>query len=368
MNFSYYNPTKIYFGKDCLNAHLEIFQTCGSKALIVTGRHSARANGSLDAVCSILQQCHLSWCIFDRTVTNPTISSIREGLAVLKEEHADFVIGIGGGSPMDTAKAIAFLANQNIPDEKLFDRSYYQDKMLPLVMVPTTSGTGSEVTEYAVFMNDATRSKSSISTPYLYPTAAFLDPAFTLSIDTPTTRWTAIDALSHSIEGILSQNGDPMITAMALSGISAFGHCRKSLAQGEFSYKDRETLMYCSLLGGLVLAHTSTTAVHAMGYSLTYCKNIPHGRANGICLGGYLRLVETVYPDTVKQILDALGMNDSQEFQAYLDTLLGKREAITEEEIERYSKEVCVRRNIPNSLLPPTREQIAQIFRDGFQI
>ncbi|WP_434311325.1 iron-containing alcohol dehydrogenase family protein [Hominifimenecus sp. rT4P-3] len=368
MNFSYYNPTKIYFGKDCLNAHPEVFRTYGRKAFIVTGRHSARTNGSLDAVCSVLKQQNLSWCIFDKTVTNPTIPSVREGLDLLKQENADFVIGIGGGSPMDTAKAIAFLANQEIPDEKLFDRSCYQDKALPLLMVPTTSGTGSEVTEYAVLMNDETKSKSSISTPYLYPKAAFLDPSFTLQVNTPTTRWTAIDALSHSVEGILSQKGDPMITAMALSGIAAFGRCRKALAQGKFSYQDREELMYCSLLGGLVLAHTSTTAVHAMGYSLTYYKGIPHGRANGLCLGGYLRLTETVYPDPVKRILAALDMNDSQEFQAYLDMLLGEREAITKEEIERYSREVYIRRNIPNSLLPPTREQIAQIFREGFHI
>ena len=109
--------------------------------------------------------------------------------------------------------------------------------------------------------------------------------AFTLGVGTATTRWTAIDALSHSVEGILSKQGDPMITAIALSGIQAFSRCRKALALGTFSYEDRESLMYCSLLGGLVLAHTSTTAVHAMGYSLTYYKGIPHGRANGICLG-----------------------------------------------------------------------------------
>ena len=366
MNFSYYNPTQIFFGRDCLFAHPEVFRECGKKALIVTGRQSARKNGSLDAVCAVLKEQNQSWCIFDRTVTNPTIPSVREGLALLKEEKADFVIGIGGGSPMDTAKAIAFLANQDIPDEKLFDGTCYQDKTLPLLMVPTTSGTGSEVTEYAVLMNDAAKSKSSISTPYLYPKAAFLDPAFTLGVGTATTRWTAIDALSHSVEGILSKQGDPMITAIALSGIQAFSRCRKALALGTFSYEDRESLMYCSLLGGLVLAHTSTTAVHAMGYSLTYYKGIPHGRANGICLGGYLRLTETVYPETVKSILDALGMKDSLEFQACLDQLLGEKELISEEEIQTYSEEVSGRRNIPNSLLPPAKEQIAQIYREGF--
>ena len=292
MNFSYFNPTRLYFGQNCVATHPEAFRGWGRRALLVTGRHSARANGSLDAVCRILESQGISWSLFDQTIPNPTLASVRQGIAFLKEEQADFVIGIGGGSPMDTAKAIAFLACQDLPDAAVFNSRQYQDKVLPLLMVPTTAGTGSEVTPYAVLMNEAAHSKSSISTPWLYPRAAFLDPQYTWNVGLATTRWTAIDALSHSVEGILSQKGDPLITALALDGIRAFGQCREALLSGKFTPEIRERLLYASLLGGLVLAHTSTTVVHAMGYSLTYYKEIPHGRANGLCLGGYMELVQ----------------------------------------------------------------------------
>ncbi len=367
MNFSYFNPTHIYFGQNCIASHPEAFRGWGRKALLVTGRHSARANGSLDAVCQALESQGIGWCLYDRTVSNPTLASVRQGIAFLKEEGADFVIGIGGGSPMDTAKAISFLADQDITDEAVFDSCRYQNKTLPLLMVPTTAGTGSEVTPYAVLMNEAAHSKSSISTPYLYPKAAFLDPQYTWNVGLATTRWTAIDAFSHSAEGILSQQNDPMITAIALEGIRAFGRCRETLVSGKFSPEIREQLLYASLLGGLVLAHTSTTAVHAMGYSLTYYKGIPHGRANGLCLGGYMKMVQETQPEPVAAILEALSLKDLDAFREFLDRLLGEREPVTEEEILRYSREASGRRNIPNSLVPPTEEQIAAIYRAGFR-
>lgn len=368
MHFSYFNPTQIYFGQNCILSHPEAFRGWGNKALLVTGRHSARANGSLNTVCQVLESQGLDWCLFDQTVSNPTLASVRQGIAFLKEQGADFVIGIGGGSPMDTAKAIAFLAAQEIPDEAVFDSSRYQNKVLPLLMVPTTAGTGSEVTQYAVLMDDAAHSKASISTPYLYPKAAFLDPQYTWNVGLGTTRWTAIDALSHSVEGILSQKNDPMITAIALEGIQAFGRCREALVSGKFSPEIREQLLYASLLGGLVLAHTSTTVVHAMGYSLTYCKEIPHGRANGLCLGGYMRLVQETQPAPVAAILDALSLENLEAFQEFLDRLLGKREPVTEEEILQFTRDASGRRNIPNSLVPPTAQQIAAIYRDGFHL
>ena len=229
-------------------------------------------------------------------------------------------------------------------------------------MIPTTSGTGSEVTQYAILMNDAKHSKTSISTPMIFPKLALLDPTYTMSVGTRTTRNTAADALSHAAEGVLSQRGDSMITTVALEAIRAISACFPALEAETLGYEEREKLMYGSLLAGLVLAHTSTTTVHAMGYSLTYGNNIPHGRANGLLLPGYFRFVAKTHPDTVKSILDAMNMKSIDEFAAVFTALLGSEERLSDEVIEAYTNTVMTLPNIPNSLSVPTREDVIEMY------
>lgn len=359
---NYYNPTRYIFARSCVKAQADLLASCGSKALIVTGKHSAKACGALDDVTEALTSRGCTYAIYDEARENPTIDSVRKGIALLREEKADFVIGIGGGSPMDTGKAIAFLAANEISDDQIFNKSLYKNPGLPTVMIPTTSGTGSEVTQYAILMNDAKHSKTSISTPMIFPKLALLDPTYTMSVGTRTTRNTAADALSHAAEGVLSQRGDSMITTVALEAIRAISACFPALEAETLGYEEREKLMYGSLLAGLVLAHTSTTTVHAMGYSLTYGNNIPHGRANGLLLPGYFRFVAKTHPDTVKSILDAMNMKSIDEFAAVFTALLGSAERLSDEVIEAYTNTVMTLPNIPNSLSVPTREDVIEMY------
>ena len=140
--FIYEMPTKLYFGRDCIVHAGAIWSAFGKKALLVTGRHSAKINGSQQAVTDQLDKEGIAWTVFDEVENNPSVATVRKGAALGKDEHADFVIGIGGGSPMDAAKVIALLCTNDLDDTQLFTGPY--QKPLPIVIVPTTAGTGSE--------------------------------------------------------------------------------------------------------------------------------------------------------------------------------------------------------------------------------
>ena len=139
----YYMPTRVLMGEDCVKANSSEFLKMGKKALIVTGKHSAKINGALDDVIDVLSSNGQKWALYDKVMTNPTVSLLIR-CAFARSENV-FVIAIGGGSPMDAAKTINLLACQDIPMDKLYD-GQYSDEILPMILVPTTAGTGSEVT------------------------------------------------------------------------------------------------------------------------------------------------------------------------------------------------------------------------------
>ncbi len=149
MEFKYIMPTQIYFGKDVVLKNKEVFSTIGSKALIVTGRSSAKKNGSYDDVKKALIETGIEYVLFDEVEENPSLETIEKGSNIGKDNNVDFVIGIGGGSPMDAAKAMAvFIKNPEINKDNIFSSGKL--KSIPVVAVPTTSGTGSEVTQYSI--------------------------------------------------------------------------------------------------------------------------------------------------------------------------------------------------------------------------
>lgn len=163
--FAYYMPTKVFFGKACVAQSGDVLADLGRKALLVTGRHSAKVNGSQAAVVEKLDELGISWFLFDEVENNPSVATIRKAAAFASEKGVDFVIGIGGGSPMDAAKAIALVCTNELDDEHLFMGPYR--KPLPIVAVPTTAGTGSEVTKVSVLTNPKAGTKQSINTPLI---------------------------------------------------------------------------------------------------------------------------------------------------------------------------------------------------------
>lgn len=354
MSQVFYLPTRVFSGAECVVKDAAAFKALGKKALIVTGKNSAKVTGAEADVTAALKAQGLSFVVFDRVPPNPGFTEVREAAALARQEGCDFVIGIGGGSPLDAAKAIAVLAANDLTDDQLLTPPY-AIAPLPIAAIPTTAGTGSEVTQYAILTNDKLQTKSNVSHESVFPKLAFLDARYTAALPRHVTVNTALDALSHLTEGAMANRGTTLSFELALQGLSQLGPGLKFLAKHtEVPLEWREKLLLASNVAGMVIAHTGTTAVHALGYSLTYFKDIDHGRANALTLGVYLRYMGERHPEKVGRMLRALDLPDTVAFEALLDSLLGKREHLTQEEITKFAAIAIQARNIGNTPTPPT--------------
>jgi alcohol dehydrogenase class IV len=364
---TFYLPTKIIIGRNCIRENASLFSALGTRALVVTGKRSAKSNGAERDVRRALEERSIPAVIFDRVESNPSITVARAAADLAREVGVDLVIGIGGGSPLDAAKVAAVLATNGIDDDTLFSNAFAQ-KPLPVVAVPTTAGTGSEVTQYAMMTNDRIRSKSFVISDDIMPRVAFLDAAYTENLPLPVTRNTALDALSHAMEGYLSKRATAMSSFIALESIGCLGRHLPLLRQGAgIDLNVREQLLYASLLAGVVIAQTGTTVLHAMGYSLTYFKKIEHGRANGILMGDYLQYLLPEHREKVMTVLKTLGFSGIADFKALLNDLAGEKETLTEEEIRSFSTIAMTARNIPFTLKSPSRTDIEDMLRSSFR-
>lgn len=354
-------PTKIVSGRNCVSLNAALLRPFGKKALIVTGKSSAK-NGALADVSAALAANGQSFGVFDGIHPNPRLSCVQAGAEAARETGADFIVGIGGGSPLDAAKAIALLARQPRADKEIFSGGWTED-VLPIVAVPTTAGTGSEVTPYAVLTNDFKQTKTSISSSSLFPKLAFLDGKYTAQLNFETTVHTAIDALSHAVEGMFTERSTPMSDMAALESIRLFFSVfSEREAKKIFSVADRDMLLYSSMLAGTVIAQSGTTAVHAMGYPLTYHYGTDHGEANGVLLGEMLALCEERLPETTGKILSAAGKSSVDGFKKELKILLKAHTRYALSDLESYARETVKNPKLSGVTYHPDEKDILRIY------
>lgn len=340
-DYTYYMPAKVVSGRDCISVNAALLRPFGKKALIVTGKSSAK-NGALSDAVSALSENGQDYAVFDEVTPNPGLSCVQKGAATARREGADFVVGIGGGSPMDAAKAVAALARQPRADGEIFSGGWTED-VLPVIAVPTTAGTGSEVTPYAVLTDDFRRTKTSISSPAMFPKLAFLDGKYTAGLSRKTAVHTAVDALSHAIEGMFTKRSNPMSDLAALESIRLLFSVFPKLENERvpLAPEDRDILLYASTLAGTVIAQSGTTAVHSMGYPLTYHYGTDHGEANGVLLGEMLALCSERLPGRTRKILSAAGLKDVAEFKEQLKRLLEGHTRYALNDLKSYAKEAA---------------------------
>lgn len=362
MQFKFSMPTKAYFGKDCIAQNSEELIAYGRKVFIVTGGKSAMASGALSDLCDELGRLDIEYEVFDKVENNPSTDTVKAGGIAAKQAGADFVIGIGGGSPLDAAKAIAVLAANDIEPEQLFTNDF-PNKPLPIIAIPTTAGTGSEVTPYSILTRNELQTKGSFGTQATFPAIAFLDPRYTESQPLNVTVNTAIDALSHNMEGYLGKRRTPTSDLLAQEGIRLFGVCIDCLKKGSFSYEDRENLLYMSMLGGMVIAHTGTTIVHAAGYNYTYFKDIPHGQANGYLMAEFLRFNYEYAGDRIENILRLMDLESIDAFDAELTSLIGKAPRLKEEEIAQFAAITMTQRATATNIRPVQSTDMEEFLR-----
>ena len=235
---------------------------------------------------------------------------------------------------------------------------------LPMAHIPTTAGTGSEVTPYAILTNDEKQTKTSITSPAMFPRLAFLDGKYMEHLPVASTVNTALDAFSHAVEGMLSRRATPVSDALAMESLRVLYPLLPRTA-GALTLAERDGLLYGSMLAGMTIAQSGTTAVHGMGYYLTYFYNIDHGRANGLLLPGALRLCEKKGVDALGRILSACG-DTLDGVCSVLDTLLGEREDIPAERLADFARRAMGNKNIRKSAYEPTEEEVLGIYMGAF--
>ncbi len=341
MQFTYEMPSRLISGRNCVREKAGEMKSFGKKAIIVTGRHSAKENGALEDLLFALKKNEQDYVIYDQAIPNPTIACAREGAKLAREEKVDFVIAIGGGSPMDTGKAIALMAKMELEDAELFSCSY-DEGALPIVCIPTTAGTGSEVTRVSVLIYSEKETKCSIGGRAMFPKLSYLDGKYMEKLSREVTLNTAIDAMSHAIEGMLSLAASPMSDRLGEESLCLLSSYLPKIDQLEknpeiLSPEDRDQLLYAAMLAGMVIANTGTNVVHAMGYGLTCFQGTDHGRANGLLMAAYLKKMAEELPDRVSYILQCMGYQSLDEMKESWAALLGERESLTEKELEKYT-------------------------------
>ncbi|WP_258360893.1 iron-containing alcohol dehydrogenase family protein [Moorella sulfitireducens (nom. illeg.)] len=334
MAFSFYLPTRVFLGEGVLEEYGDFLGRLGRRALVVTGRKSAVTSGAMADFEELAKRLGLSRVVFDEVPANPTLETVAKAVDLARREDADLVIGIGGGSPMDTAKAVALLVPNRAEAGRLYEADL-PELPLPMVAIPTTAGTGSEVTQHAVFTLPAKEIKKGFSDDRCFPVLALVDPRYTYSLPLDITIDTALDTLTHAIEGYLSRRATPLSDTLALEAISLFAGQKEALLAGKLLPATRRDLMYAATLGGMVIAQTRTTILHTLGYPLTYSHDIPHGRANGYLLAAYLEFIRPAEPVKVDNILKVLGMASVEEVAELTRCLLPPPGKFPEKELER---------------------------------
>ncbi len=327
----FYMPTKVYHERGAVLNHREEMALLGKKALIVTGTHSSRENGSLEDVVEALEATDTSYAIFDRVEENPTVACVMEATLQGRKEGVDFVVGVGGGSPMDAAKAIALMIQNRDSSEEVL----YQDiplRALPVVEVPTTCGTGSEVTPYAILTRRDKQTKQSISHKF-FPDLALIDGRYLEKAPLSVITNTAIDALGHMLESCFHTKATDYSRMLCQYAMEVWGTAVGMLYGMEPEEGDYDRLLFASSLAGMAISHTSTSLPHALSYYLTYHKGVPHGKAVGLFLPGFLRALPEQYEMQVTMALRALGFGSLEQFQGVLREMLGTV-SLTEEEVE----------------------------------
>ena len=314
-----YMPTLVYSERDCVKNHSAELASFGKKAMIVTGKHSSRANGSLSDVTNALEERNVEYVIFDDIEENPSIETVMKARNIGIEEKVDFVIGIGGGSPLDASKAIAMMIKNDDKDESVL---YEAVKLsaLPVVTVPTTAGTGSEVTPYSILTIHAKRTKKSISHK-IYPALALLDSKYLKTQGRETLINTAVDALAHLVESYLNTNSNALNRTYSEKGLRIFAEVKEALANYAITDEVYDKLLDMAMIAGIAITHTATSLPHGLSYAVTYELSVPHGKAVGMFLGGYVENYKD--EEDVKNVMDMLGFADAKNFRDYLRKLIG---------------------------------------------
>ena len=373
INFSFFLPVNVVFGCGKLKEVGNLTKPYGKKALIVTGKSSAKKSGIYDKVNESLKKVGIDTVLFDKVTPNPLTTTAIEGAKFANKNGCDVVVGIGGGSIMDCAKAIAFLSvNKGDINDYIFNK-IQSDKALPLVLIPTTCGTGSEGNGFAVLTNPENGDKKSLRCNAIVAKVSIVDPECMMTMPKKVLASVGFDALCHNIEAYTSKISQPFTDALSLYAISLIADNLVDVYNGSEEKEAWEKITLASTIGGMVINTAGVTLAHGMEHPASGLKNIVHGQGLAALTPTIIEASYKGNRDKFGKIARIFGGLTAEDCSMKIRTLLKKLDlecklsdlGITEEDIP-WMAENCMKvsaASVKNNPIVFTKEEIAEIYK-----
>lgn len=316
-SFSFCTPTVIEYGAGRLAQLPAFVQRLGGHRVLVVGDPGVKAAGIVDRVLDTLRRSDIEAFAFTDVESDPAVQSVRDGTAAARDARCDLIVGVGGGSALDTSKAIGLMLRNagDIRDYVGIDK--VPQAGAPVIAIPTTSGTGSELTIWSVLSDVETDTKISVGSVLNCPRIGLLDPELTVSLPAPITAATGMDALTHAVESCVNLASQPITEALAHQAISLIGKSLRRAVHEGTNLEARGDMLLASAMAGIAFNATRLGLVHAFALPLGNKFGIPHGLVNAIMLppviaynasanvDGYARVAALLEPETGARLADA---------------------------------------------------------------
>lgn len=384
--FNYFQPTEIRFGVGRLNELGEVVAQYGKRCLLVTVPTDRVFEKLFNRVKQILADSNIEVAHFEGVVPNPTTVCVTEGAKMAKAFEADVVLGVGGGSSMDTAKAIAVEATHpgTCWDYLWFSDTQPTEKTLPIIAVSTTSGTGSQFTQVSVVTNPAEQNKSALYNSIIYPKVGLVDPELMVTVPQHVTASTGFDVFTHAFESYLHVNASPYTDLMALEAIRLVAQHLPPVVEDGSNIAAREAMAWADSLAGLCIANAGVTLPHGIGMTIGgYCPHVMHGEALAVT---YPEFTRYTYPYAVKQFA-AMGRIFNPELEGVSDEVAAEKSCealdaflkkigmwlsfegldVSKEELVEIADHSQVLPDYKNNPRVATRDEIYEILMNSYQ-
>lgn len=376
MDFSYHMPADLRFGRGLADKIGDICkEISGENVLVVTGTGSTKRSGLLDRVLASLKAAGLGAAVFDKVTQNPLTTTVYEGVELAKAEGCGVILGVGGGSIMDAAKAIAFCTvNAGDVSDYIFGKKQGAGA-LPIVLLPTTCGTGSEGNQIAVLTNPETKDKKALYTMQVMPRVSVIDPDVMTTMPKSVLSSVGFDAFTHSLEAYTSKKANPITDAQALLGMQLLADDLPKLVSGEGGAAEWEAVSLAATLGGMVIGAAGVSAAHGMEHPASGLKNIVHGRGLAALTPPIVERLASADPEKFARVSVLLGGSGAEDCAESIRRFLKAIDlsvklgdlGITAEDVP-WMTENCMKISIGNLKNAPvtfSREEVEQIYREA---
>jgi alcohol dehydrogenase YqhD (iron-dependent ADH family) len=332
-NFVAYNPVQLHFGKGVVSNLGKTVHEYGNKVLLIYGKGSVKKNSSYNDVVAQLEKYGIEIIEYSGIKSNPVIEDVQNAINLGVEKQVDFVVALGGGSVIDSAKMIALCIPQNLDAWKVMKMRAFPKKSLPLISILTLAATGSEMNMFAVIQNPETGEKMAHKNPLIFPKHSFLDPVYTYSVSPEYTAYGIVDLIAHSFEAFFSA-GEADLSDRFVQAIvqEAMRYALPVLKEPD-NYDYRANIMWIATnaLNGITAhgrAGSGDWGVHAIGHTLSVLYDTPHGASLSIAYPAWLKLMKTRIPDRIKHLAKLIfNINECDDFIVKLETFFRQLKA-----------------------------------------